>query len=1153
MGKKFTALILSALMLLPMVPALSVKSKAASVYTVKDASGLAYAAAHPDGDYILANDIDLSGQKNWTPIGTAAKPFSGNFNGNGHVIKLGISGSYTSDDSLVGLFGAVSGSITNLVVSGSINVTVKRAAIGGIAAALTDGGSIYNCTSNLTLTVTSSGQPEVGGIVGVVLASVAETDGKVEQCRALGSINAKVSSTAAGTGSMGDGTNGAIGGLVGFSANGAMVAIEYSVNESTITVDGGSCNVGGILGQTSVNNDLSTANILCCANKGNITIKNLKGERAAGIIGYIRSGKIIACYNTASIIAYSDSGNTVSTNGYGTYYGIFGYANLGTGHTIAVEYCYNASPKALEAEICVVRNASSGTFKNFYMSGRDEYELKLNASNVSAGTAGTTFSSASDLYTKMQNTDAKNYYVQNPNGGYPLLKCEVPVTMTNTSSFAAYVSAREGESSNDLRFVVSADSAKLKSYKQVTLKVSFQGVSTTKTYTLGSELTAIACVTAGGVTYQPASGDALYSAVFLNAPYDGWTSVTATITADGKQVFSATTPYTSLFKAATPVSFASYSDFKALPDYPDGTAAKTVYNAGPGNANDKTSTTSTDSKMLVISGTKKASYTRYLEKLTAAGFKKVSENTVESNLFAEFTYNGQFYYIYYTDYNKQVRIILDKSSTKLPSSINTDAAAGGTTELYQYSLDYTEGTGTYSPDDYWKIDCGMCYIIKFADNSLFIIDGGHERQASDAAMKAFYEFLCSITGTSSTGKLNIVGWFYSHAHGDHVYVGHKFLETYHDKVNVSCTYFNFPSYQVMSSGYDSNTFKMKDTLNKYYPNCAHVKLHTGQSFTIQGVRFDVIFTHEDAVSASGTTTISDFNASSTVLKVTMNGASAIFLGDISDVSQSVICSMYTSQTLKCDIVQAAHHCFNNLPTLYPIIAAKYALIPGSEYNSVQGNAAKLQVILNSNTNVKALYADKYTYKLTAVNGVITVKQLPRYTEAFLIDVPTMSSYTGSTSAEPTVSSGALSGYENLNGYVIDKSVQGTAGAKDTEAPTRLLDGSTDTKYCTKNAVSMVSWTTEQAVSVKGYTLTTGNDTASNPGRNPKTWILKGSVDGKTWITLDEVYDGDLPASNYASKSFLTDNSTACRYFALYVFATDGDNIMQLSELTMYGN
>ena len=89
------------------------------------------------------DDVPTSGNE-WTPIGNGtAKPFSGIFDGAGHVI----SGLYISDAAFPGLFGKVSGTVQNLVVQGSVTggdeAIGESEAAGGICS--TSEGEIQNC------------------------------------------------------------------------------------------------------------------------------------------------------------------------------------------------------------------------------------------------------------------------------------------------------------------------------------------------------------------------------------------------------------------------------------------------------------------------------------------------------------------------------------------------------------------------------------------------------------------------------------------------------------------------------------------------------------------------------------------------------------------------------------------------------------------------------------------------------------------------------------------------------------------------------------------------------------------------------------------------------------------------------------------------
>ncbi|MBO4800596.1 MAG: fibronectin type III domain-containing protein [Bacteroidaceae bacterium] len=135
---------------------------------------------------------------------------------------------------------------------------------------------------------------------------------------------------------------------------------------------------------------------------------------------------------------------------------------------------------------------------------------------------------------------------------------------------------------------------------------------------------------------------------------------------------------------------------------------------------------------------------------------------------------------------------------------------------------------------------------------------------------------------------------------------------------------------------------------------------------------------------------------------------------------------------------------------------------------------------------------------------------------------------------------------------------------DGEESGRLFDGDAGTKWCTTEeykyeGVWYTYFTASNPVKVTGYTLTTGNDTQSNPGRNPKRWQLQArATENDSWTTIDirnvnNNGDDALPGENYTSKSFAiaSDKQGVYRYFNFIVQETE-DDIMQLSELTLQG-
>lgn len=112
----------------------------------------------------LYADIDLSGIKDWAPIGKDADhPFRGTFNGNNKVIfGLTVAGNYAN----AGLFGVVDGgTIKNVTVKdGKVTSAAAGANVGGIVGWLRSGG-VYSCAC--TAEVSGSGQNAViGGLVG---------------------------------------------------------------------------------------------------------------------------------------------------------------------------------------------------------------------------------------------------------------------------------------------------------------------------------------------------------------------------------------------------------------------------------------------------------------------------------------------------------------------------------------------------------------------------------------------------------------------------------------------------------------------------------------------------------------------------------------------------------------------------------------------------------------------------------------------------------------------------------------------------------------------------------------------------------------------------------------------------------------------------
>ena len=185
-----------------------------------------------------------------------------------------------------------------------------------------------------------------------------------------------------------------------------------------------------------------------------------------------------------------------------------------------------------------------------------------------------------------------------------------------------------------------------------------------------------------------------------------------------------------------------------------------------------------------------------------------------------------------------------------------------------------------------------------------------------------------------------------------------------------------------------------------------------------------------------------------------------------------------------------------------------------------------------------------------------MKTVTIYTDGFYFDLPeTLAVFGGNAEEEKPVDRSLISGMTDLSAYIYDKSCAGTPGTKADEAPQRIFDGSTASKWCeTTTATPYVAFRTKTPVYLSAYAFCAGNDTASHTDRNPKCWTLWGSADGENWVPLDSVYNGQMKTSNYSQSVYLANESTpACSYFVLTIHALNGSgSTMQISELSLYG-
>ena len=262
----------------------------ANIIPIYDRAGLEAVSNNINGNYILMNDIDLSG-KEWTPIGAPWNYINGHFDGNGHKI-IGMTINYTKCY-YSGLFCGTNSSaiIYNLhLVNPVINNTYTSGfGNGGIVGA--NNGNISNCSVTGGTISSITGSSYVGGI-----AALNNSSAGIIHCRVTGTTFSQ------------PGTFGIAGGISGKNQGGCIIA-SYA-NGCTIT---NTPYQGGIIGYNTAQAYGANGVFGCYAVAPTFTNT---GKYVGLIEGYDESNEatISSCYGTNSIgQSYSLSGKTTAT------------------------------------------------------------------------------------------------------------------------------------------------------------------------------------------------------------------------------------------------------------------------------------------------------------------------------------------------------------------------------------------------------------------------------------------------------------------------------------------------------------------------------------------------------------------------------------------------------------------------------------------------------------------------------------------------------------------------------------------------------------------------------------------------------------------------------------------------------------------------
>ena len=314
-----------------------------------------------------------------------------------------------------------------------------------------------------------------------------------------------------------------------------------------------------------------------------------------------------------------------------------------------------------------------------------------------------------------------------------------------------------------------------------------------------------------------------------------------------------------------------------------------------------------ETQMIHITYATADTFNDYCDKVAAKGFTLISERSAAHNFFATFTNESKYIYVYYTDYNKQIRVMTGPAGSLL---------------LGDYSI-CTDKKVTPYIASIPQPEMGEGYIVRLPDGRFIIQDGGY------AGDDRVYNTLRELVGDE---EIVIAAWFISHPHADHYPAFVDFIKNHSSDsdVTVERVIHNYGHIDMITSKAKygdpipiADVLTFYEALKTYAPHIPVFKAHTGQRISFGSATVEILYTIEDLVPEP----LENPNDSSMVIRIEIGEDSIIFLNDTCYKSGPIVHNLWGAY-LKTDIVQIAHHgMWPSVESIYHDIAGEVVLVP----------------------------------------------------------------------------------------------------------------------------------------------------------------------------------------------------------------------------------
>lgn len=314
---------------------------------------------------------------------------------------------------------------------------------------------------------------------------------------------------------------------------------------------------------------------------------------------------------------------------------------------------------------------------------------------------------------------------------------------------------------------------------------------------------------------------------------------------------------------------------------------------------------------VVVAGADESDFSAYLGQLPDLQYTEHSRRETVAGSFATLFNDAQALYVSLSGGElRVVSVPIDEAFLPDDSPADFEKVCDTTGYLLGVS-----GNGTY------ENGMGMFYLL--SDGSFLVYDMGNTEQDADQ----LYGRLSSVAQEHQLSSIRISAWIVTHCHGDHVGGFPSFMKKYADRVTLELLMLNLSDADQGSAYSPSLEQAVQSAVQQYSPQTRTVRLQTGQLFWLADVQVEVLYTLADLRQG----TFSNYNDSSMVTRLTINGKTVLMTGDAAPPTWQVLIERY-GDALKSDYLQVPHHGVQPGGTIaaYDLIDPDYLLWPAGK-------------------------------------------------------------------------------------------------------------------------------------------------------------------------------------------------------------------------------